>query len=87
MTCDGAPSGHRARGLSAAVMAAATHNDNRLLAIACILAGVGLASTQDAIVKSISGGYPVYEALMSDLKSSTKLFMPSRAFALQNLAG
>ena len=30
---------------------------------------------------------PVYEALMSDLKSSTKLFMPSRAFALQNLAG
>ena len=64
MTCDGAPSGHRARGLSAAVMAAAAHNDNRLLAISCILAGVGLASTQDAIVKSISGGYPVYEALM-----------------------
>ena len=39
------------------------HVDNRLLAIACILGGVGLASTQDAIVKSMSGGYPAYEAL------------------------
>jgi drug/metabolite transporter (DMT)-like permease len=40
------------------------HHDNRLLAVACILAGVGVASTQDAIVKTMSGGYPVYETLM-----------------------
>lgn len=39
-------------------------NDNRFLAMLCILGGVGLASTQDAIVKSMSGSYPVYEALI-----------------------
>ena len=42
----------------------AAHRDNRLLAVACILGGVGLASTQDAIVKSLSGAYPAYETLM-----------------------
>ena len=40
------------------------HRDNRILAIGCILAGVGFASTQDAIVKALSGGYPAYETLM-----------------------
>lgn len=41
-----------------------THQDNRLLATACILGGVGFASIQDAIVKSMSGSYPAYETLM-----------------------
>jgi drug/metabolite transporter (DMT)-like permease len=40
------------------------HRDNRLIAVACLLAGVGLASMQDAIVKHLSGGYPAYETLM-----------------------
>jgi drug/metabolite transporter (DMT)-like permease len=40
------------------------HRDNRLLAVACILGGVGLASMQDSIVKSMSGTYPAYETLM-----------------------
>lgn len=38
------------------------HQDNRLLAIGSILAGVGLASTQDAIVKAMSGEFSAYEA-------------------------
>lgn len=42
----------------------AAHRDNRLVAVTCLLAGVGLASTQDAIVKAMSGGYPAYETLM-----------------------
>lgn len=40
------------------------HRDNRLLAIGCILAAVGFASTQDAVVKSMSGSYSAYEAVM-----------------------
>jgi drug/metabolite transporter (DMT)-like permease len=52
------------RRAKAARMATAKYNDNLLLAVGCILAGVALASSQDAIVKSISGGYPAYEALM-----------------------
>lgn len=45
-------------------MGAQPHIDNRVLAILCILAGVGLASTQDAIVKGMSGTYPAYETLI-----------------------
>jgi drug/metabolite transporter (DMT)-like permease len=45
-------------------MTPAPHRDNRLIATVCILTGVGFASLQDAIVKSVSGGYPAYEALM-----------------------
>lgn len=45
-------------------MGAQPHTDNRVLAILCILAGVGLASTQDAIVKGMSGTYPAYETLI-----------------------
>jgi drug/metabolite transporter (DMT)-like permease len=41
-----------------------TSSTNRLLAIACILGGVGLASMQDAVVKAMSGGYPAYETLL-----------------------
>jgi drug/metabolite transporter (DMT)-like permease len=41
------------------------HSDNRVLAIVCILGGVGLASMQDAIVKSVSSTYPVYETLLA----------------------
>ena len=41
-----------------------THRDNRLLATLCIIAGVGLASTQDAVVKAMSSGYPAYETLL-----------------------
>jgi drug/metabolite transporter (DMT)-like permease len=43
----------------------AGHRDNRFIAITCILAGIGLASAQDAIVKSMSSGYPAYEALLA----------------------
>lgn len=39
-------------------------SDNRFLAIACVLGGVGLASAQDAIVKVMSSGYPAYETLL-----------------------
>jgi drug/metabolite transporter (DMT)-like permease len=42
----------------------APHKDNRLLAIACILAAVGIASTQDAVVKAMSGSYSAYETVM-----------------------
>lgn len=37
--------------------------ENKLLAIACVLAAVSFASTQDALVKLVSGFYPVHEAL------------------------
>lgn len=37
--------------------------DNRTLALLCVLAAVGFASTQDALLKFISGTYPVHEAL------------------------
>ncbi len=40
------------------------HKDNRLMAIGCILAAIGFASTQDAIVKAMSGDYSVYEAVL-----------------------
>lgn len=38
--------------------------DNRAMAMACVLAGVGLASAQDAVVKYMSSGYPAYETLL-----------------------
>jgi drug/metabolite transporter (DMT)-like permease len=41
-----------------------THRDNRLLAIGCVLAAVGFASTQDAVVKSMSGDYSAYETVI-----------------------
>ncbi len=41
------------------------HRDNRFIAILCVLGGVGLASAQDAIVKTMSSGYPAYEALLA----------------------
>lgn len=40
------------------------HTDNRLLAIACILGAIGFATTQDAVVKAMSGSYSVYEAAL-----------------------
>jgi len=39
-------------------------SDNRTLAMLCILAAVGLASAQDAVVKYMSSGYPAYETLL-----------------------
>jgi len=41
-----------------------THRDNRLLAISCILAAGCLASTQDAVVKAMSGSFAAYEAIL-----------------------
>jgi len=38
--------------------------DNKPIAILAICSGVALASLQDALVKWISGGYPVHEALI-----------------------
>lgn len=52
------------------------HADNRLLATVCVLAGVGLASTQDAIVKYMSGDYPAYEALMLRCIGSMPILVP-----------
>lgn len=40
------------------------HQDNRTLAIACILAAVGIAATQDAITKSMSGDYSAYQTVI-----------------------
>jgi drug/metabolite transporter (DMT)-like permease len=40
------------------------HTDNRALATLCVLTAIALASTQDAVVKYISSGYPAYEALL-----------------------
>lgn len=40
------------------------HRDNRRLALLCVLAAVGLASTQDAITKSMSGSYSAYETVI-----------------------
>ena len=40
------------------------HQDNRLLAIVCVLSAIGFASTQDAIVKSMSGSFSAYETLV-----------------------
>jgi drug/metabolite transporter (DMT)-like permease len=38
--------------------------DNRALAMACVITAVGLASSQDAVVKYMSSGYPAYETLL-----------------------
>jgi drug/metabolite transporter (DMT)-like permease len=38
-------------------------SDNKTLAMLAVCAGVALASTQDALVKWVSGNYPVHEAL------------------------
>ncbi len=40
------------------------HRDNRVLSIVCILAAVGFASTQDAVVKAMSGNYSAYETVI-----------------------
>jgi len=40
------------------------HKDNRTLAIAFVLVAVGLAATQDAVVKSMSGGYSINQAVV-----------------------
>ncbi|MGQ0485534.1 MAG: DMT family transporter [Hyphomicrobiales bacterium] len=50
-----------------------THRDNRLLAIVCVLAAVGFAATQDAVVKAMSGSYSVYEAVMFRCIGSTPI--------------
>ncbi len=42
----------------------APHRDNRLLALACILAAIGFATTQDAILKAMSGDYSVYQVII-----------------------
>ena len=39
-------------------------SDNRTLATMFVLGAVGLASTQDAVVKYMSSGYPAYETLL-----------------------
>jgi drug/metabolite transporter (DMT)-like permease len=43
---------------------ATAHKDNRLFALAFVLAAVGVASTQDAITKAMSGGYSAYETVI-----------------------
>ncbi|MEZ5774050.1 MAG: DMT family transporter [Hyphomicrobiaceae bacterium] len=43
--------------------APAVSGDSRPLAVLALVGAVGLAASQDAIVKSMSGGYPVHEML------------------------
>ncbi len=43
---------------------AVPHRDNRLLALICILSAIGFATTQDAILKAMSGEYSVYQAVI-----------------------
>jgi drug/metabolite transporter (DMT)-like permease len=57
--------------------------DNRLRAIGLILLAVGVASTQDAIVKYMSGTYPVYETVAFRGLTS----MPILAFWLWRSSG
>ncbi|MDO8353683.1 MAG: hypothetical protein Q7T14_09490, partial [Aestuariivirga sp.] len=38
--------------------------DNKARAAVLVLAAIGLASTQDAIIKAMSGTYPVYETML-----------------------
>lgn len=54
------------RGLSAAEGAPsiAEHRDNRRLALVYVLAAVGFAATQDAIVKAMSGDYSAYQTVI-----------------------
>ena len=40
------------------------HRDNRGLALACVLVAIGLASTQDAVTKAMSGSYSAYETVI-----------------------
>jgi len=40
------------------------HRDNRRLALACVLGAVGVAASQDAITKSMSGEYSAYETVI-----------------------
>jgi drug/metabolite transporter (DMT)-like permease len=61
----------------------AAHRDNRLLAIGCILAAVGFAATQDAVVKSMSGSYSAYETVMFRCVGS----MPILAALLRRTGG
>lgn len=52
------------------------HRDNRMIAIACILAGVGIASTQDAITKIMAAGYPAHETLLLRCIGSLPVLIP-----------
>ena len=46
------------------MMPAESFADNKARAAALILTAIGLASTQDAIVKAMSGTYPVHETML-----------------------
>jgi hypothetical protein len=46
------------------MMPSSSVTDNRARAAAFALLAVGLASTQDAVVKGMSGTYPVYETMI-----------------------
>ncbi len=50
-----------------------THADNKARAALLILAAIGLATTQDAIVKSMSSIYPVYETMIIRGLTSTPI--------------
>lgn len=39
------------------------HTDRKLFAVLCVAVAVGFASTSDALMKSVSGVYPVHQAL------------------------
>src|SRR5215203_3346169 len=46
------------------MMPAESFADNKARAAVLILTAIGLASTQDAIVKAMSGTYPVHETML-----------------------
>ncbi len=60
----------------------AAHRDNRLFALSFVLAAVGVASTQDAITKSMSGDYSAYETVVFRCIGS---FLPLLALLLPKI--
>jgi hypothetical protein len=46
------------------MMPSHSSGDNKARAALLVLVAIGLASTQDAIIKAMSGTYPVYETML-----------------------
>ena len=65
------------------MMPSHSSGDNKARAALLILAAIGLASTQDAIVKAMSSTYPVYETMI--IRGLTS--MPILAFWLVHTGG
>ena len=62
------------------MMPGASHADNKARAALFILTAIGLASTQDAIIKAMSGTYPVYETMLIRSLTSSPILAVWLAF-------